>query len=146
MLKRLSVVLLVVLLSVSGAFAAKKSNQVASGSSGSVSLNQITYSVGSSVPIDYSYAGLPVSANNYLLLQTICWGAWNGVAFDTSTQFFESDTIAYSSSNGSGSINVSIPSDYAGSGSCSVSLYSMYTVSNTKYSKTLATSTFTVAQ
>ena len=146
MFKKMSLVLAVVL-TASVAFAAKppKSSQIAAGASGSVQMNQITYSVGSTVPVDYSYAGLPVGSNDYLLMQTICWGTWNGVTFDTSTQFLQSDSIAYSSSNGNGSNMVTIPYAYQGSGSCSVSLYAMYTVNNTKYSKTLATSTFTVA-
>ncbi len=146
MLKRLSVVF-AILLTITAAYAAKtpKSTQIAASASGSVQLNQVPYSVGSSVPIDYSYSGLPVQTNNTLLLQTICWGTWNGTDFDTSTQFFQSDTIAYSSSSGTGVDTVTIPDSYQGSGSCTVSLYFLFTVSGTRYSKTLATSTFTVA-
>jgi ABC-type glycerol-3-phosphate transport system substrate-binding protein len=144
MAKKLIVVLALVLM-VTGAFAAKKSNQVSATASGSVQVNQLTYSVGSSVPIDYSYAGLPVGSNNFLLVQTVCWGAWNGVQFDPSTEYLQSDTVSYSSSSGTGVDTVTIPDTYQGSGSCTVSLYVMFTVANTKYSKTLATSTFTVA-
>ncbi len=146
MTKPLSVVL-AFLLMVVGADAAKtsKSTLIAAGASGSVQLNQAPYSIGSSVPIDYSYSGLPVKDGNTLLLQTVCWGTWNGVDFDTSTQFFQSDTITYSSSSGAGVDTVTIPDGYQGSGSCTVSLYLLFTVNSTRYSKTLATSTFSVA-
>ena len=144
MSKRL-IVVLAVLFMVTGAFAARKSTLAAAGASGSVQLTQITYSVGSSVPLDYSNAGLPLNAGDFILLQTICWGTWNGVDFDTATQFFQSDKIVYSSASGSGVDTVTIPDNYQGSGNCTVSVYLMYTEYGSSYSKRLATSTFTVA-
>jgi hypothetical protein len=145
MSKSLSVVL-AILLAVPGAYPAnRKSNEVTAGASGSVQLNQISYAPGSSVQIDYSYAGLPLKTDDSIVLQTLCLGAWNGMVFDTSTEFFQSDKILYSSSSGSGSDVVTIPDSYQGSGSCTVSFYLLYTVNNTRFSKTLATSTFSVA-
>lgn len=143
MLKRLSVVL-AILFTVTSAFA-KKPNPIGVSSSGTLSIAQTSYPLGSSVPIVYSYGGLPVDPDDYLLLQTICWGQWNGVVFDTSTQFFQSDTIQYSTADGAGVNTVTIPATYQGSGSCDVSLYLMFKVGNTRYSKTLATGTFSVA-
>jgi hypothetical protein len=139
-------VVLAILFAVTGAYAAnmQKSNAITAGASGSVQLNQISYSAGSSVQIDYSYAGLPVKTGDVLVLQTLCSGAWNGMDFDTSTQFFQSDPIVYSSSSGSAVDVVTIPDTYQGSGSCTVSFYLLFTVNNTRYSKTLATSTFSV--
>ena len=146
MSKLLSAVL-AVLFAVAEAYPASmaKSNEVTAAASGSVQLNQIAYPVGSSVPIDYSYAGLPMKTGDVLRLDTLCWGTWNGVVFDTSTEFLQSDTIVYSSSSGSGTDMVTIPTTYQGSGSCTIYVYLFFTVGNTKYSKTLATSTFTVA-
>jgi len=137
---------LVILFAVTGAYPANtKANEVTAGASGSVQLNQISYSPGSSVQIDYSYAGLPLKTDDSLVLQTLCLGAWNGIVFDTSTEFFQSDKIVYSSSSGSGADVVTIPDSYQGSGSCTVSFYLLFAVNNTRYSKTLATSTFNVA-
>jgi hypothetical protein len=145
MAKLLSVVF-AILFAVTGAYSANpKANQITAGASGSVQLNQISYAPGNSVQIDYSYAGLPLKTDDTLVLQTLCLGAWNGVVFDTSTEFFQSDKIVYSSSSGSGVDMVTIPDSYQGSGSCTVSFYLLFTVNNTRFSKTLATSTFTVA-
>jgi len=142
-MKRLIVVLAVLSL-FSSAFA-KKPNPIGVTASGTLSIAQTSYPVGSGVPIAYSYGGLPVDRDDYLLLQTICWGEWNGVVFDTSTQFFQSDTIQYSSASGGGVVTAAIPATYAGSGSCNVTLYLMYKVGSMNYSKTLATGTFSVA-
>lgn len=146
MLKLLSVVL-ATLFAATGAYAGNmpKATAITAGASGSVQLNQTSYSAGSSVQINYSYAGLPVKTDDVLVLQTLCSGAWNGMVFDTSTQFFQSDKIVYSSSSGSGADAVTIADNYQGSGSCTVSLYLLFTVNNNRYSKTLATSTFAVA-
>jgi hypothetical protein len=144
MSKLLSVVL-VILFAVTGAYPANsKANNVAA--SGSLQLSQTSfYSPGSGVQIDYSYAGLPSKTGDTLLMQTLCQGVWNGVVFDTSTEFLQSDTIVYSASSGTGVDVATIPDSYQGSGACTVSFYLLYTVGNTRYSKTLATSTFTVA-
>lgn len=136
-----------ILFVVTAAYAAKppKSSDITAGASGSLQLSQISYAPGSTVQIDYSYAGLPVGANNYLVLQTLCTGTWNGVVFDTSSEFFQSDKVVYSSATGSGTDQVTVPSTYQGSGGCTASLYLLFTVNNTRYSKTLATATFNVA-
>lgn len=141
-MKRLSVVLAVLFL-VTSAFA-RKPVPIGVTSSGTLLIGQTSYPVGSSVPITYSYSGLPVDRDNYLLLQTICWGEWNGQVFDTATQFFQSDTIQYSSASGGGVVTATIPATYVGSGGCNVTLYLMYKVASTNYSKTLATGTFSV--
>src|SRR6266700_2786074 len=146
MSKSLSVVL-AILFAVTGAYPANtpKANAITASASASVQLNQTSYLPGSSVQIDYSYAGLPSKAGDVLVMQTLCSGAWNGIVFDTSTEFFQSDKIVYSSSTGTGADVITVPDNYQGSGGCTVSLYLLFTVNSNQFSKTLATGTFTVA-